>query len=149
MSRTMTILAPAVTFSLCLWTAPQASAQGFRDLEKKPDDPWNYHSNDDHAPNPRAIIRQRAIERAAHRHARLEAQNYAGEHRMRPRVNPIALQGNWSTLPYGYVYGPPLVANDWGNTQISVLGDGSGAMMRNGVARRANVWDNAGPYLPR
>jgi hypothetical protein len=95
------------------------------EAEVEVDESWYYQppaqsQPTTYRPNPKAIIHRKAIDRAAHRAARLETQYYTNVLRARPSVNPLPFQFN-------YVYGPPLVSNDWGNTQVSLIGDGNRA----------------------
>jgi hypothetical protein len=124
----------SVLLGLLLATALPALGDGpvrrtSADEEIDVDAGWYYQSPSQpttYQPNPKAIIHRKALERAANRQARLESKFAAGELPARPTVNPM--QGAWQyTYPVGYVYGPPIVANDWGDTQISLIGDGNRA----------------------
>jgi hypothetical protein len=117
-------------FGLLLATATPALGDGpvrraAADEEIDVDASWYYQPPSQptsYQPNPKAIIHRKALERAANRQMRLESKYAAGELPARPTVNP--LQGSWQyTYPLGYKYGPPVVSNDWGNTQISLLGE--------------------------
>lgn len=120
------ILLLAISFAaglpVCGEEPPGRAASG---AEIDVDESWYYQPSTqsqptNYQPNPKAIIHRKAIDRAAHRAARLETQYYSNVLRARPSVNPLPFQ-------YNYVYGPPLVSNDWGNTQVSMIGDGNRA----------------------
>lgn len=98
------------------------------------DESWYYQPASQpttYQPNPKAIIHRKAIERSTNRQARLEREYNANVYRARPSVNPLPFQ-------YNYVYGQPLVANDWGDTQISLIGDGNRAAAPWAVGQRPN-----------
>jgi hypothetical protein len=120
-----TILSSAV-ISLCFGVCTALSAQSFADrspADGERDQTW-YRSAESQS-DTRAIIHQKAQARAAHRAARLEAQSYAGEYRARPSISTLRIMENMTqpTYPTSYRYGPPMVSNDWGDTQVSVLGE--------------------------
>jgi hypothetical protein len=50
-----------------------------------------------------------------------------------------------STYPYGYIYGPPLVASDLTSTQASVVGDGNLETTGSAVGNRPTVPQRAWP----
>jgi hypothetical protein len=150
MSRSIKLAIPVLMGCVCLVVCSSALAQGVRGDrgDSGRDESWYYSQPGGYESKPLAIIQQRAMDRAAHRQARLEAQNYSGEHRMRPTISPMPLFIA-STYPYNYVYGPPLVANDWGNTQISVLGEGNRATMRGNMGRRSSPSEGGWPNISR
>jgi hypothetical protein len=111
--------------------APRPAADTTIDV----DESWYYQPSSQpttYQPNPKAIIHRKAIARSANRQARLEREYTANVYRARPSVNPLPFQ-------YNYIYGPPLVSDDWGNTQVSVMGEGNRATAPWAVGQQPNA----------
>jgi hypothetical protein len=90
-----------VVLVTCLWFSPTATvmAQGFKDVEEEEDrdDSLYYQQSTDYQPNPRAIVQQKAMQRAQQRQLRIASMNWFGMSNSRPTA---------ASTPFTSLYGP-------------------------------------------
>lgn len=102
----LTTLCVLGVFALAMTCATASAQQGLVDGTPDPPAGWNYHESF-HPLTPTQIIQQKAQARAAQRIARLEAQEWYGFSKARPRATATPFTGLYGSQWQGYTYGRP------------------------------------------